>query len=596
MLVLAESLPANSWVKDKLSAPMKLSLTESPLCGEVPIRAISVFNGGSEARDRYPAWSRMLGMPEKGKIIFRCRIGIEKGAESRGALFRLRVNEKNHWEEQYTGRGWKNIEIDLSEYNAKSAQLELTVEGLDGYHAYLADGAITVDGKDIYNLNDLLEGSGHYSYVRENEESRRRRLAVRPSAAALKWQKMEMIAFAHFGMNTFTGREWGDGTESPQLFNPVAFDADQWAKTLKEVGIKMIIITAKHHDGFCLWPSAYTEHSVKNSPWKNGRGDVVKEVADACRANGLAFGFYLSPWDRNCRLYGTGKPYDEYFMNQLTELLTQYGDVAEVWFDGACAEGPNGKKQLYDFPAYYNLVRKLQPDALMAICGPDIKWAGNESGVADVTNWSPCQIDGEWKWYPVECDVSIRPGWFFHENEVPHSPRKLVDIYFSSVGRNAVLLLNVPPDKRGLLAEKDVETLRMFRKELDRIFAVNLATAAVVASSSEKPEHTAQYILDGDESTAWQPAENIPAELKLNWKKPVRIGIVELAEQISQGQRVEKFKIFYLDKDAKEHLFAEGSTIGYKRLLRRKPVEAIQLRIVIEKALAAPFICHIKVY
>ena len=273
---------------------------------------------------------------------------------------------------------------------------------------------------------------------------------VKPTTRQLRWQKLELTAFFHFGINTFTDKEWGEGKEDPALFNPTELDAKQWVRTVKEAGIQQVILTAKHHDGFCLWPSAYTEHSVKNSPWKNGKGDVVKEVAEACKLYGIGFGVYLSPWDRNASFYGDSPKYNAYFMNQLTELLSNYGRVDEVWFDGANGEGPNGKKQVYDFNAWYALIRRLQPSATIAIMGPDVRWVGTESGYGRETEWSVVpadnisqekiaagsQTDVAFKpdidmmaddlgsrnkitkakalvWYPAETDVSIRAGWFY---------------------------------------------------------------------------------------------------------------------------------------------------------------------------------------
>ena len=294
---------------------------------------------------------------------------------------------------------------------------------------------------------------------------------------------MEFTCFAHFGMNTFTDREWGQGTEDPKRFNPTAFDADQWVAACKRGGMKLLIATCKHHDGFCLWPSKYTEHCVKNSPWRNGRGDVVKEVSAACRRGGIRFGIYLSPWDRHEKTYGSDA-YNEYYKNQLRELLSNYGDIAEVWWDGACGEGPNGKRQVYDWAAYIKIVRELQPNALMAICGPDIRWVGNENGLARETEWSvqppipdshatansasekTWPIDTVFRWYPAECDVSIRPGWFYHasQDRQVKSLRELLEIYYCSVGRNSVLLLNVPPDRRGRFHENDVARLGELRR------------------------------------------------------------------------------------------------------------------------------------
>ncbi|HSK14294.1 MAG TPA: alpha-L-fucosidase, partial [Phnomibacter sp.] len=336
--------------------------------------------------------------------------------------------------------------------------------------------------------------------------------SLAPTPRQLRWQQLELTAFFHFGVNTFTDREWGTGKEDPKIFNPSQLDAMQWVRAAKDAGIKQVIITAKHHDGFCLWPTATTKHSVASSPWKQGKGDVVKEVADACSKLNIGFGVYLSPWDMNSTVYGSDA-YNDLFVQQLTELLTNYGRIDEVWFDGANGEGPNGKKQVYDFERWYKLIRTLQPQAVIAIMGPDVRWVGTETGYGRETEWSVVPADnmdpekiaetsqqdlafkpqGDMMgddlgsrekirnakalvWYPAETDVSIRPGWFFHdaENDKVKDPEKLLDIFFHSVGKNGVLLLNIPPDKRGLVHEKDIEALQGWKKRRDEIFAKNL--------------------------------------------------------------------------------------------------------------------------
>ena len=331
---------------------------------------------------------------------------------------------------------------------------------------------------------------------------------VIPTAKQLQWQQMELTAFLHFGINTFTGNEWGNGTDSPEIFNPSSLDCRQWAKTLKEGGFRMAILTAKHHDGFCLWQTSTTDYSVKNSPWMNGQGDVVKELSEACREYGLKFGVYLSPWDRNAGCYGDSPAYNQFFINQLTELLTNYGQVHEVWFDGACAEGPNGRRQVYDWTAILETIHKLQPEAVTAIMGDDVRWVGNEGGRGRQTEWSSTVFTPESLersaeqnnalglnamsrdlggrelvakaqevfWYPSEVDVSIRPGWFYHpyQDVQVRSLENLVDIYYTSVGRNSVLLLNIPPDTRGLIHEIDAQRLKDLRSYLDETFDENL--------------------------------------------------------------------------------------------------------------------------
>lgn len=431
-----------------------------------------------------------------------------------------------------------------------------------------------------------------------------------PSARQLHWQQLELTAFLHFGINTFTNSEWGNGKEYPQCFNPDQMDARQWIRTLKKAGFRQVILTAKHHDGFCLWPSKYTEHSVKHSPWRAGQGDVVKEVANACHQQGLGFGLYLSPWDRNSPLYGTSA-YNDYFNNQLTELLTQYGQVDEVWFDGACGEGPNGKKQEYDFNRWFNTIRRLQPKAVIAITGPDVRWVGTESGHGRETEWSVVPIDAldpAWiagvsqqteafkpqgdmtaddlgsrqkilqakalAWYPAETDVSIRPGWFFHPEETGKikSVAELIEIYFHSVGRNGVLLLNIPPDTHGRIGVADADTLLAFRKQLQQRFKHNLLRSADFGRKAG----LSITLTDGNITTAIECDSG--TVLEFQWKKKQKVGTILLQEDISQGQRAEGFVLESFDQ-GQWQLVAKGTTIGYKRLLQFQPVHTSHMRL-----------------
>jgi alpha-L-fucosidase len=446
-----------------------------------------------------------------------------------------------------------------------------------------------------------------------------------PSPNQFAWQEMEFIAFAHFGMNTFTDREWGEGTESPSLFNPGSFDARQWVRILKDAGMRMLIITAKHHDGFCLWPSRCTEHSIMNSPWRGGKGDVVKEVAEACREAGLKFGIYLSPWDRHEPTYGDSPAYNEHFRNQLRELLTDYGEIGEVWFDGACGEGPNGKRQEYDWPSYYRVVRECQPRAVIFGMGPDLRWVGTETGHGRETEWSvvpmlikkgpsyphaslddlfiPGDMTAEdlgsrekiaearaLAWYPAETDVSIRPGWFYHagQDREVKTPEKLVDIYFNSVGRNGVLLLNVPPDKRGQIHENDIKNLMGMRHTLDRTFQINLAFTARVKASSEKSSYPARYMLDKDNGTYWTTPENIEsAVLEFALPEKQTFDVVMLQENIRVGQRIEEFTLEAWDGIAWRPL-ARGTTVGYKRLLRFPEATTDRVRLTILRSRTSP--------
>ncbi len=445
-----------------------------------------------------------------------------------------------------------------------------------------------------------------------------------PAPNQLAWQEMEFIAFAHFGMNTFTDREWGEGTEDPALFNPTDFNARQWARVLKDAGMKMIIVTAKHHDGFCLWPSRFTDHSVKRSPWRDGQGDVVGEVAQACREAGLKFGIYLSPWDRHEPTYGDSPSYNEHFCNQLRELLSDYGEVSEVWFDGACGEGPNGKRQEYDWRSYYRVIRELQPKAVIFGMAPDLRWVGTETGYGRDTEWSvvPVQIKepasssdslddifipGDMTaedlgsrekiakaralaWYPAETDVSIRPGWFYHANQDGEvkTPEKLVDIYFSSVGRNSVLLLNVPPDKRGRIHENDIRSLMGMKKTLDRTFAVNLAEGAGITATSERKGHRAESVLDADKPSFWTTPGGVEtAFLEFSLPEKRTFDVVLLQENIRLGQRVEEFSVEAWDGHVWRR-FAAGTTIGYKRLLRFPEVSTQRVRLTILHSRTGP--------
>ncbi|WP_216847210.1 alpha-L-fucosidase [Pedobacter boryungensis] len=453
---------------------------------------------------------------------------------------------------------------------------------------------------------------------------------ITPSARQLRWQELELTAFIHFGMNTFTNKEWGDGTENPSLFNPKKLDARQWVKVCKEAGFKQIILTAKHHDGFCLWPSKYTEHSVKNSPWKGGKGDVVKEVANACKEFGIGFGVYLSPWDRNSEYFGSMK-YNDFFINQLTELLTNYGQIDEVWFDGANGEGPSGKKQVYEYNRWYELIRKLQPKATIAVSGPDVRWVGTETGYGRETEWSVVPAnelstekiaDNSQKkvefaprdlmskdlgsrakivkakslvWYPAEIDVSIRPGWFYHpsEDNKVKTPEKLTDIYYSSVGRNGVLLLNIPPTTDGLISESDIKSLNGFRYQLNKTFRTNLLAEGVKNENNNRDINT---VLDNKPNTFWPTKTkngNVIIEFKMN--KAKNFDVLLLQENLKIGQRVEQFVFEYKD-GASWKVITEGTTIGFKRLLRFPQVTASQVRLRILSSRLNPAISEIGLY
>ena len=449
-----------------------------------------------------------------------------------------------------------------------------------------------------------------------------------PTERQLAWHQLEFYGFVHFTVNTFTDKEWGYGDESASVFNPTDFSAEQIVQTAKAAGMKGLILTCKHHDGFCLWPSQFTEHSVKNSPWKNGQGDMVREISDACHAAGLKFGVYLSPWDRNSAIYG--KPeYVTYYRNQLRELLTNYGPISEVWFDGA--NGGDGfyagarekrnidRKTYYDWPNTWSMVRELQPGAMMfSDGGPDVRWVGNECGTAGDPCWAtlnradfaPGQADEKrlnsgdrpgTDWLPAECDVSIRPGWFYHANEDAKvkTPEQLVDLYFKSVGRGASFLLNLPPDRRGRIADADVKSLTEFRKRLDAIFSKNLAAGATVAASNvrgkERP-FAAKNVLAGNGKKYWSTDDDVKTpELVLDLGTPKTFNIVSLREFLPLGQRVEAFALDQW-KDGQWVQFAAGTSIGSHRLIRGEFVTTRQVRLRITQSPVCPALREIGLF
>ena len=426
-------------------------------------------------------------------------------------------------------------------------------------------------------LNEFLKNAAH----------------VKPSARQLSWYDTEFYAFVHFTVNTYTNLEWGLGTEDEAIFNPVELDCDEWARAIKSAGMKGVVITAKHHDGFCLWPSAYTEHSVKNSPWKNGKGDVVRECADACRRAGLKFGVYLSPWDRNSKLYGTPE-YNDYYCNQLTELLTNYGELFMVWFDGACGEGPNGKKQVYDFPRYISLIRQYQPNAVIFNdFGPDVRWCGNEAGSARRAEWAVvpgefcyrsekqtngAMFDGDLSFVyncdqnigelqnilyskqlafcGAEIDMSIRDGWFYHANEEPHSLERLFNTYVNACGHNTGFILNIPPMPSGRFDPRDIERL----KELGEAIRENFGEEKKVPCTVRK--------LETGVPTQFKYEITLPDDTDIAW--------VELKENIAEGQRVESFRLF-----RESQSIYEGFTIGHRQLCRLNNVKTDKLTLFI---------------
>jgi alpha-L-fucosidase len=441
-----------------------------------------------------------------------------------------------------------------------------------------------------------------------------------PSERHLAWHQLEYYGFIHFTINTFTDKEWGYGDESPQLFNPTALDARQWARVARDAGMKGLILTAKHHDGFCLWPSAFTSHSVRQSPWRDGDGDLVQEVADACREFGLRFGVYLSPWDRNHGDYGR-PAYLEYYRNQLRELLTRYGPVFEVWFDGANGGtgyygGARENRRIdnatyYDWENTWSIVRELQPMAVtFSDAGPDIRWVGNERGYAFETSWmalnrreiypgypkfdvyAPGRPDGT-DWVPPEVDVSIRPGWFYHaaEDEQVKTVDQLIDIYYASVGRSANLLLNIPPDRRGLIHEIDVERLMGMRAMIDATFKTDLAPAARASATNVRGgsrQFGADHVLDGNLDTYWATDDGVTtAGLTLEFNRPTRFDHVLVQEHVPLGQRVRAWNV-EAEVEGVWITVTRGTTIGYKRILRNDPITAQRVRLNVTESGACP--------
>jgi alpha-L-fucosidase len=433
---------------------------------------------------------------------------------------------------------------------------------------------------------------------------------------------MEYYMFAHFGPNTFTDVEWGDGTEDPRVFNPTGLDCRQWAETAKKAGMKGIIITAKHHDGFCLWGSQYSTHTVRTSTWKNGQGDVLRELSDACREAGLKFGVYLSPWDRNHPAYGT-PAYNRIFADMLTEVLTSYGDVFEQWFDGANGEGENGKKQIYDWPLFNRTVYEHQPHAVIfSDVGPGCRWIGNELGRAGQTCWSRLDAAGFGPgseapaadtlnsgnvfgaaWIPGETDVSIRPGWFYSPatDDKVKSLDHLLDIYYTSVGRNTNLLLNVPPDRRGRIHPNDSTRLMELRERLDAIFKASLLSGAKVAAGATRgnaPQFSAEHVLDDSFDTYWATDDTVTtAALVFDLPQKQTFNLILLQEYIPLGQRVAAFSVEYWDDEAASwELLATATTIGYKRILRLPATTAAKIRVNILRSLACPTLSTVGLY
>jgi alpha-L-fucosidase len=455
-----------------------------------------------------------------------------------------------------------------------------------------------------------------------------------PSEPQLRWHELETTAFLHFTVNTFTDKEWGYGDESPNVFNPTAFDADAIVSAFASARLRGVILTCKHHDGFCLWPTKTTGHSVANSVWRSGKGDVVREMAEAAARQGLAFGVYLSPWDRNNVAYGRAE-YVRIYRQQLTELLTGYGPIFEVWHDGA--NGGDGyyggarekriidKNTYYDWPGTWSLVRRLQPGAVIfSDVGPDVRWVGNEQGIAGDPCWAtydPVGADGGpaspgnvrekdsptgdrhgSKWLPAECDVSIRPGWFWHaaENARVKSVAQLIELYYQSAGRGANLLLNVPPNRDGLLQAEDAASLRGFGEYRRATFEKNLLTGAKVTANAVRgndPHYAAANLVDGRNDTYWAADDGVlKAEATFELPRPARFRVIRVREAIRFGQRVDGIAVDRWNAGDWEQL-GTAPSVGVRRLIRlERPVTAQRLRLRITAASASPAITEFGVF
>lgn len=466
--------------------------------------------------------------------------------------------------------------------------------------------------------------------------------AVRPHERQVAWQELEFYAFVHFGMNTMTGREWGLGHEDPALFDPDALDVDQWMRSIASAGMTGVILTAKHHDGFCLWPSDVTTHSVASAPWRGGTGDLVAEVAESAERHGLRFGVYVSPWDRTESTYGSGRAYDDFFVAQLTELLTRYGRVFSVWFDGANGEGPDGRVQVYDWDRYYATIRRLQPDAVISVCGPDVRWCGNEAGHTRANEWSVVpgllrdaeriaeqsqQVDDgrfsrlvrsndedlgsrealsghldDLVWYPAEVNTSIRPGWFYHSSEdsAVRASEELFEIWCSSAGGNATFLLNVPPDAHGRVAEPDVRELARLGELIGR-FRARVVPSRAAASSVRhggaeradtlEPAFSCDFGPRTDATWHPDPADTRPS-VELTFDGPKPVGAVVVSEDIRHGQRIEAVTVRAV-LDGEDVVLARTASVGYRRVMRFPPVVVDGLTVSIESSRGTPAVATV---
>jgi alpha-L-fucosidase len=450
-----------------------------------------------------------------------------------------------------------------------------------------------------------------------------------PSEQQMAWHEMELNVFVHYTTNTFTDMEWGFGDEKPEVFNPTEQDVDQWLRVFKEAGFKGLVLTTKHHDGFCLWPSKFTDHTIKNSPYKNGEGDVVREVAEACEKHGLKFGVYVSPWDRNHPHYGKSE-YIDYYRNQLQELFTEYGPIFEMWFDGA--NGGDGyyggaretrnidRSSYYEWPKTLEMVSTIQPEVLFfSDAGPHLRWAGNEEGIGGKTNWNMITPDTLYAgkhgierllntgsengtaWIPAEVNTSIRPGWFFHEseNDKVKTPEQLFEIYLSSVGRGSTLLLNIPPDKRGKIHENDIAALQGWRALINSEFKTNLAKNGKCTANTHRGRSKTFApinMIDGNPNSYWATDDNVlSATLEVDLMEQKEVKYILLQEYIKLGQRVKAFNVEAWINDQWQEV-ATATSIGYKRIIKIDPIVTDKIRINLLDSKACPVISNLELY
>lgn len=438
-----------------------------------------------------------------------------------------------------------------------------------------------------------------------------------PTKAQLQWHDMEYYLFMHFGPNTFTDLEWGHGNEKEEVFNPTGLDCEQWCRIAKDAGAKGIIITAKHHDGFCLWPSKFSTHTVRESKWKDGKGDVLKELSAACKKYGLKFGVYISPWDRNHPDYGTEK-YNDVFVNMMKELFTNYGPIWELWWDGANGEGPNGKKQQYDWKRFETTVRELSPNTVVfSDIGPDVRWCGNEDGIAGTTNWNMLDTAGFTRgagapaqavlnsgnergknWIPAECDVSIRPGWFYHkaEDSKVKTPQQLFQLYLKSVGRGANLLLNVPPDGRGMITEYDSASLIGFKKLKDKNFEFNIAADGRATFTYHDSKKNAPSLIDANKKTGEEIFNIFDNNAWIDFKEEKKINCIVVNESLNKGQHAKGFGFLLMKGDKELLRVIEQSTIGRKRIITFPSMSVNRIVLFIKDQTGSTFINEIEAY